>query len=296
MNRVNRQSGFSLIELVIVLFIISSIAVVTVRATISKNAIDKIASDAELTKNEITQIQQASGGYLVDMNEWPDFANNCANAITTLTNAMPTAYLRFINIQSPYLTNYVTSCNTNTFAIEVETDSNDAALILSNQLANAVATATNFVIAEIPRPEEQPTLEQFLLLDGSRAMMGNLDVGGNEISNVTRLTATDVNFNGQDLKLGIGKFVSMGSTAFNTLNAVVNKPNCTQGSLVGTPEIILRIHGVTTILGSPLGIRNVSWSADFNNISTAQWQLSTNGLSAITGLAETYCDYGNWNR
>jgi hypothetical protein len=54
----------------------------------------------------------------------------------------------------------------------------------------------------------------------------------------------DIDFNGQDLKLGIGKFVSMGSVSFNSLTSTIDKPDCAQGSITGTAKIILRIHGI----------------------------------------------------
>jgi hypothetical protein len=47
------------------------------------------------------------------------------------------------------------------------------------------------------------------------------------------------------LKLGIGKFVSMGSVSFNSLTSTIDKPDCTQGSITGTAKIILIIHGIT---------------------------------------------------
>jgi hypothetical protein len=123
-------------------------------------------------------------------------------------------------------------------------------------------------------------------------MQGNLDMGGNAIINTS-----DIELDGQDIKLGIAKFISMGSVSFNSLTSTINKPDCAQGSVTGTAKIILRIHGITTIVGGSSGIRNVSWGASFRDLaSTQQWQLMTTGLSAITGVAETFCDYGNWNR
>jgi hypothetical protein len=59
-------------------------------------------------------------------------------------------------------------------------------------------------------------------------MQGDLDMGDHAIKNVQ-----DIYFNGQDLKLGIGKFVSMGSVSFNSLTSTIDKPDCTQGSITG---------------------------------------------------------------
>ena len=283
---VKKQYGLALFELLLVLSVLSTIAALAVKTTIAKNVIEKIKDDANLAKYEVEQIFDAASGYIVDLDQWPDFSGACSNAITTLATTTPTAYLRNINnlSLSPYNTTYHASCDATTFTIVIETLDADQALVLFNKLANASVSDT-VVTVSIPRPEEQPTLTQFLMLDGSRAMTGDLDTGSNTIK-----------FNGQDIKLGIGKFVSMGSETFNSITATINKPNCSQDTLNGTPKIILRIHGITTIAEAATAVTGVSWSALFNNLSATQWQLSTTGLSAITGVAETFCDYGAWNR
>jgi prepilin-type N-terminal cleavage/methylation domain-containing protein len=287
----NKQQGFSLIELMIVLAIISVMMQMKIKADINADIFSQAEADVKRTMQEIGNIQAAASGYLADTGEYPDFANNCNDAITVLKNA-PTAYLNYITTTSPYNTQYITECNTTTFTVKVKSDKDFAAPYIAAQYPGSTILAApddDTSASSIPRPL---SLSQFLSLDGSRAMQGDLDMDDHAIKNVQ-----DIDFNGQDLKLGIGKFVSMGSVSFNSLTSTIDKPDCTQGGITGTAKIILIIHGITTIIGGSSGIRNVSWSASFIELTSAQqWRLSTTGLSAITGVAETFCDYGSWNR
>ncbi len=294
-NRGNNQSkvkqfGFTLVELMAVLAIIAILTQIKITTDIKADIVEQTETDVKRTMQEIENIQAAASGYLADTGKWPDFVNNCNDTINTLKNA-PTAYLNYIAPTSPYNTQYITECNTTTFTVKVKSDKDFAAPYIAAQYPNSIVLAApnnDTSASSIPRPL---SLSQFLSLDGSRAMQGDLDMGDNAITGVS-----DIELNGQDLKLGIGKFVSMGSFSFNSLTAIVNKPNCSQGSVTGVPKIILRIHGVTTIEGGTSGIRNVSWSARFKDISASQWQLDTAGLESVTGVAETFCDYGSWNR
>jgi hypothetical protein len=233
--------------------------------------------------------------------------------MTILTNATPTpadptpaAYLRYIDTVSPYGTDYVTSCDSNNFTIEVKSNKDYAQYIRTKLVGTIINPAPDddTTITSIPRNTINPTLADFLPFAGTtnRQMLGDINMGGNAMTNAANVEALDIELNGQDIKLGIGKFVSMGSQAFNTCNtcpsstAMINKPNCNQGARMGSPKIILRLHGFETEQGSINGIRDVRWSAKFISISTTKWQLSTTGLDAITGVAETFCNYGSWNR
>jgi hypothetical protein len=186
--------------------IIAMLTQIKIIADIKADIVEQTETDVKRTILEIKNIQSAAGGYLVDQDEWPDFANLCVDAINTLKNA-PTAYLNYITPISPYNTTYVTKCNVNTFTVEVKSDKDFAAPYIAAQHPGSTVLAAphdDTSASSIPRPEEQPALQKFLLLDGSRAMKGDLDTGTNTIK-----------LNGQDIKLGIGKFVSMGSEAFN---------------------------------------------------------------------------------
>jgi type II secretory pathway pseudopilin PulG len=293
MTNYKKQTGFSIIELVIVLAVAAMMMQITIKANINADIVEQTETDVKRTINEIKNIQSAAGGYLVDLDEWPDFANNCANAINTLKNA-PTAYLNYITTTSPYNTPYMTECNINTFSVKLKSDKDFAApYIAAQHPGSAVLPSPNndMSISSVPRPEEQPALTQFLMLDGSRAMESDLNMGDNAIKKVS-----NIDLNGQDIKLGLGKFISMGSYEFKTLSAIITKPICTQGNRSGISKVILSIHGITTKKGGDLGIRNVEWSAKFDSINSTQWRLSTTGLTSITGIAEIFCDYGTWNR
>ncbi len=287
---INKQAGFSLMELMIVLAVIAMLTQIKITADAKADIAQQSMADVKRTMQEIEYIQAAASGYLADKGTWPDFANSCNNAINVLKND-PDSYLNYITTTSPYNTQYTTKCSTTNFTVNVRSDKDFAAPYITAQHPGSIllsAPNDDTTASSIPRPL---SLSQFLHLDGSRAMRGDLNMGGNAITGVS-----DIEFNGQDLKLGIGKFVSMSSFSFNSLTAIVNKPNCSQGSVTGAPKIILRIHGFETTEGGASGIRNISWAARFKDMSTSQWQLDTTGLNAITGVAETFCDYGSWNR
>jgi hypothetical protein len=279
----------------------------TTKAYLFQKAFEREEARADKTIQEITQISEAMGGWRLDKGGWAGWvgagaANNCVSAITTLTNATPTAYLRYIDTVSPYDTDYMTSCDANNFYIEVKSNE-DYAPYIYTKLANTIKFAQTSINDDttktsIPRNTINPTLADFLPFAGTtnRQMLGDINMGDNVITNASKVEALDIELNGQNIKLGIGKFVSMGSQAFNSLTATINKPNCNQGARMGSPKIILRLHGFETEQGSINGIRDIRWSAKFISISTTKWQLETTGLDAITGVAETFCDYGNWNR
>ena len=285
-----KQNGFALLDVLLAMVVLFAVTAFTLQANLAKNVIKVIENNANQSFSEMTQIVEAAGAYRLDEGNWADSVNTCAGAINILLNATPVAYLRFVRAQSPYLTNYITSCDANSFSVSVDTTEVDTALVLSNKIPNGTVSGS-IVTYSVPRSSINPTLADFLKLTGG-TMSGDINMGNNAITNVS-----DIELDGKDIKLGIGKFVSMGSDAFNTLNALVIKPNCAQGGgVVGIPKIILRIHGVRTTLGPSIGIRDVSWSARFNSINATHWRLATTGLSVITGVAETFCDYGSWNR
>jgi prepilin-type N-terminal cleavage/methylation domain-containing protein len=289
-----KQKGFTLIELAFVLIVMAIITAFTTKAYLWQKAFEREEARADKTIQEIIQISEALSGWRFDEGSWAGLANNCVNTITILTNATPTAYLRYIDTVSPYDTDYVTSCDANNFTIEVKSNK-DYAQYIRTKLAGTKVKAPpddDTTITSIPNPTH---LADFLPLAGG-LMSGDIDMDDNAISNASDVEALNIELNGQDIKLGIGKFVSMGSKAFDSLTATINKPNCNQGARLGTPKIILRLHGFETEQGSINGIRDVRWSAKFISINTTKWQLETTGLDAITGVAETFCDYGNWNR
>jgi prepilin-type N-terminal cleavage/methylation domain-containing protein len=308
-----KQKGFTLIELAFVLIVMAIITAFTTKAYLFQKAFEREEARADKTIEEIIQISEAMGGWRLDRGDWAGVANNCVDTITILTNPPPkpatpttpadpnpTAYLRYVGTVSPYGTAYVTSCDANSFTIEVKSNKDYAKYIRTKLAGTKIKAAPDddTTITSIPRKTINLTLADFLPFAGTtnRQMSGDIDMGNNAITNASDVEALNIELNGQNLKLGIGKFVSMGSKAFNSLTATVNKPKCNQGTRTGTPKIILRLHGFETEQGSINGIRDIRWSAKFISISTTKWQLETTGLDAITGVAETFCDYGNWNR
>ena len=138
-NLSNKQKGFSLIELSMVLVIASVVVVLFLQA---RNEDAKRTVDEKIalkTIEEIRRIGVAAGNYFIEHSDtWPNEtasnanipANGCATAIGELikpknTNAQvtnglkkPMGYLTFIDGTSPYGTQYVTRCNRGNFYIE----------------------------------------------------------------------------------------------------------------------------------------------------------------------------------
>ncbi|AYQ56818.1 hypothetical protein BTHERMOSOX_1005 [Bathymodiolus thermophilus thioautotrophic gill symbiont] len=287
----NKQLGFTLIELMLVLAVVAMLMQIKIKADAEANVVEQIEVDVKRTMQEIGYIQAAASGYLADEGKWPDFANQCNNAINTLKTTAE-AYLNYVTTTSPYNTPYITACDSKTFEVRVKSNKDFAAPYIASQYPGSRLLSDpngDTSASSIPRPL---SLSQFLSLDGFRSMRGDFGMGGNSIIGVH-----DINLDGQSIKLGIGQFVSMGSVVLGGLDAVVSKPNCShENAKKGTPKIFLRVQGVTTKPGGILGIRNISWSARFEDKDQSTWRLGTKGLSSISGLAEVFCDYGDWNK
>lgn len=207
-----RETGFTIIELLIVITILTMLYSVNAQFDLLKMH-DKIDNNKRVkTVTEINKITESAGNYIMENSTWPDSANTCAGAITTLTSATP-AYLYHINTLSQYNTSYLTSCDTNTFTVSVDVDTNSTAAIITNQIGGATHTAT-VVSVTVPKPSELSALDKFLLLDGSRAMTGDLNMGGNSINNVADVTTSD------------GRTLVNVSTIEPLPTAILSKPSC----------------------------------------------------------------------
>jgi hypothetical protein len=53
-----------------------------IKADINADIFSQAEADVKRTMQEIGNIQAAASGYLADIGEYPDFANNCNDAIT----------------------------------------------------------------------------------------------------------------------------------------------------------------------------------------------------------------------
>lgn len=162
-----KQKGFSLVELLVVLTISSVITMIAMNTDNKKAALEQTKKISEQTLEEIKQINKAAGGYSVENQLWPDEIHNCVGAIAKLkSQSSPSSltYLSFLDKVSPYQTNYITSCDTLNFNIEIDTNNVSLANRLKNSLVNTSFKkgVSDTIIVSIPRPEEVPLLASFL--------------------------------------------------------------------------------------------------------------------------------------
>jgi prepilin-type N-terminal cleavage/methylation domain-containing protein len=182
----NKQKGFTFIELLVTISIVSIITLITAKYKLTDTHNTIYNNQINKTVETMQKVGSAASNFASDNSNWPDEINNCADTVSKLSSATPTAYLNFIdtNITLAF------SCTTMTFTTSATMIDDFAAKVASNQLANSTATAS-VVKTTIPRPEHISALTKFLLLDGSRAMTGDLDMDGNAIKDVLDIALSD---------------------------------------------------------------------------------------------------------
>lgn len=195
-NAIKQQQGFTLFELLIVLAISTVIVSILVSYYLSQNRLNILHNEADIAIEEILQIGGSAKNFYASQGfpwMWPDQANNCANAINVLTTATPTSYLSFVGPTSVYGTNYITNCSdTRTFTVQLTSNADFADYIQNQTPATSfVGTSTTTTISSFPAPDEAVNTDLFLLLDGSRPMLGDLDMAGNAITNTSNVITPD---------------------------------------------------------------------------------------------------------
>ncbi len=296
-----KQTGFTLIELALVLIVMTIIAAFTTKAYLFQKAFERKEARADKTIQEIIQIGEAAGAWRLDKGDWPDVANHCTLAIAKLTNRYRTTpYLRNIILRYPHY--YYTSCNANNFYIEVTSnkDHYDAAKYIRTKLANTTIINPahgDTTITSIPLNTINPTLADFLPLTGG-VMTGDFDMGVNKITSVA-----DIELNGQSIKLGMDKYVFMDRIRFlkSLSNSVVfppiRKPECDQGGIIGHPRIITFVHQAFGSVQPSIPSSNVvHWSIEFldDPADNNYWKLVTVGIKNVIGIAQIFCEYPGW--
>ncbi|WNZ87442.1 MULTISPECIES: competence type IV pilus major pilin ComGC [Pseudomonas] len=191
-----RQSGFTLLELMVVLAIISIIAALT-----TPNMISEINQRrAELTAAETTMIMDAARSYRIDKGAWPGNAT-CSDAISVLRNSTP-AYLAGITVMNKYNSPYSSSCTAKTFSLD-QNAVKDYDGLLVNLIAGTEIVAPDVyqIRTTIGVPGSEPALDAKL----SRIATGNAELnrmrttlylGGNNINEVNTINAVGGSFSG----------------------------------------------------------------------------------------------------
>ena len=173
-----------------ILQILIGILIITVTSTaFIKNNLNR---DAQVVKTitELQLITLAAQKYQLDISAWPDEANACINALTVLS-AAPNAYLISVDSVSPFDTNYVTSCTTTDFSIEVKTTEHYAGYIKhQGKLPTSIKAApdADTTITTMPKALADTVHDKFLALGDTLATETKYQGKGLEIEDVLDLT------------------------------------------------------------------------------------------------------------
>ena len=185
------QSGFTIIELLVVMMVISIMAAPFAYQHIQKFEEDRIA----ITVAEVNDLFQSAQNFAAEQDgEWPSEADNCATAISTMDTEN---YLQGFNVRSPFGTNLSTSCTTGDgkrFIVTIDAVDAGNAELLDAGLPSSTVSGS-LVTVSVPLPAVIPALEHLLPRDGSRPMTGDLDMDDNNILNANQIETETVLLN-----------------------------------------------------------------------------------------------------
>lgn len=199
-----RQRGFTLLEISIAMIIMAAMAAITTRAVYLK--LD--TRFTEHTAAEVWVIGEYAQKYIQQNGEWPDQTNSCGGAIALMTAslALPAGTIPF---QSPWETNYVTSCNAVSFSIEVQLDDNWAPAMM-NMLAvtQMKGGTTDTTITTLPMPGSISALQGLLHRTDTgnpddNKMETDLNMGYFDIANVETISAKRLDVSSIDSRITI---------------------------------------------------------------------------------------------
>lgn len=260
-NNLVKQSGFTIIELMIVMIVMSLFAAPFAYQHIMKFEEDRI----EIAVAEINDLFQSAQNYAAEQDsEWPSEADNCASAITTL-NAEN--YLQGFSLRSPFGTNLSTSCTTGDgkrFMVSIDAVSAGNAEVLNSYLPSSTVSG-NFVTVSVPMPAAIPALEHLLPRDGSRPMTGDLDLDDNNILNANQIETETVLLNSI-----VTKDSACASNGLVARDNIGNLLSCVSGQWKG-PE------------GAPQGM-----VAHFNRSTCPDGWVASNGANGTRDVRGTF--------
>ena len=273
-----KQQGFGITNILIWIVFIS---IVTSAQTWNK-AQDK-SNQAIATIKETKFICEIAQKYLLENGQWPDEDNSCASAITVLS-VTPNPYMINIDESSPFNNNYITSCSTNNFSVQVQTTELYAGYINAQSELPTALVNNDTSITTIPRPLEDILHEQFLAL-GIGIASTTYQGDGNAIANISDIALDGVTDTLRDLFSKQANFYTVES------GDSVNKPNCPGGS---SATIHLSLTGIVANNGK-IPYPNPPFVTDIGNAWTVGIDVYTeDGLgSSATGtyvLAITTCE------
>ena len=189
MLRKNVQDGFTLVEMVVVLAVLAGLSQAWY-AWVSQQREEAVV---ERTVRGLLEIDEALYAYRIDRDVWPGNITEIAPYLPGFQNLDATAGTGGVNgVGLPY------SIAASGTGLEITTE------LLSESQARGVALAfpntatidltTNEVTIGIPVPGLESSHAALVHRDGSLAMQGDLDLGGNDLVNVGEVTLGDLSF------------------------------------------------------------------------------------------------------
>lgn len=172
-----QQSGFTLLEMSLVLLVMAAIAIP------ATEGIKQHARKLKLERGsrEVVAIQEASLRYYQDNGSWPG----------NLTTLVSNNYLPAGANVSPWGTTYGLTSVGNNLTVSVNTDARSHATQLQSRLPFTTVTNNN-VASTIGIPGTETAYQALTPRDGSRAWTGSHNAGGNNLSNVNTANAVRV--------------------------------------------------------------------------------------------------------
>ncbi len=218
-----KQYGFTLIELLVIISIIAILSSVFVPRFLDLNK-----KRADLVVSEIWTIVEAIQTYDTQTGIFPDEANNCIGAISTLT--VSNLLTGFADGNAWDGSPYNVSCNSTSASISILMDTKWASYT-KNSLPNSTQDDAT-VIANVFKLAYVPVLERFLYLDATPS--GNYVVSASNDIILQGRTTTD----GVTASLARAVFYQE-IVEYNT-GITIEMPTCTIGSpnLVAAPVSI----------------------------------------------------------
>ena len=205
--------GFTLLEVMVVVIITSLASLFLWVPEMEARVRDLHRTRADVTIEEIRRLGTAAQLYTLNHNgDWPDLANRCQGSLGLLQ-------LSYLNSQSPFYTGaslkpaalpeelkgrkpdkigeYAFACPPPTiesqyspeWILQLALSGKDTiwAAYIANQFAGAAHfDLADYSIVEVATllPSAIPALDAYLPRDGSEPMLGNLDMGGNDVHKV----------------------------------------------------------------------------------------------------------------
>lgn len=174
-----RSLGYTLLEVLFALGLASAAVV----STIPIKTAESEKKIAERSAEEMTQILIAARAFRQANGAWP----------ATLQDLIDNNYLAANSANSPFDATYSLAVDGSNIKVSVDTASTKFAKLLEGASLPMPEVAGTVVSSSVTPPGTEVALDAYLPRDGSKAMTGNFDMGGNAIQNTSSVTYGDNN-------------------------------------------------------------------------------------------------------